>query len=74
MIDKDSTLYYSFYAPSWEGEPITLRGLDAAGSYLVTEYASDQPESYTVSGSHPVITPHFKDNYLIEVKLISHEN
>ncbi len=74
VIDKDGTLYYSFYAPSWEGEPITLRGLDAAGSYLVTEYASDQPESYRVSGSHPVITPHFKDNYLIEVKLISHEN
>ena len=74
VIDKDGTLYYSFYAPSWEGEPITLRGLDAAGSYLVTEYASDQPESYRISGSRPVITPHFKDNYLIEVTLISHEN
>ena len=74
VIDKDGTLYYSFYAPSWEGEPITLRGLDTAGSYLVTEYAADEPESYTVSGAHPVITPHFKDNYLIEVKLISHEN
>lgn len=74
VIEKGGVMYYSFYAPSWQGEPITLRGLDSACSYTVTEYTADQPVSYTLSGTNPVITPVFKDNYLIEVKLISHEN
>ena len=69
VIGKDDALYYAFYAPSWNGEPITLRGLDPSRRYTVTEYTADDPRIYTVDGSHPVITPTFEGNYLIEVKL-----
>ena len=55
-------------APSWNGEPITLRGLDPSRSYTVTEYTKDIPATYLVDGSNPVITPSFEGNYLIEVK------
>ena len=68
VIDRDGTLYYAFYAPSWNGDPITLRGLDASRTYTVTEYTADEPRSYTVDGANPVITPAFEGNYLIEVK------
>lgn len=68
VIQKDDAIYYSFYAPEWNGEPIELRGLDAACSYTVTEYAAEQPITYGVEGSDPVIRPSFKGNYLIEVK------
>lgn len=68
VIEKDDAMYYAFYAPSWNGEPITLRGLDASRSYTVTEYTADEPRSYTVDGANPVITPAFEGNYLIEVK------
>lgn len=74
VIEKDGAMYYAFYAPSWEGEPITLRGLDSACNYTVTEYTADNAATYTVSGANPVITPTFKENYLIEVKLINNEN
>ena len=67
VIEKDGALYYAFYAPSWDGSPITLRGLDPACTYTVTEYTADEPVSYTVSGSEPVIKPVFEGNYLIEV-------
>jgi len=62
-------MYYSFYAPEWNGEPIELRGLEPGCSYTVTEYAADQPITYGVEGSDPVIRPTFKGNYLIEVKI-----
>ena len=68
VIEKDGALYYSFYAPSWNGEPITLRGLDPSRSYTVTEYTKDIPTTYFLDGSNPVITPSFEGNYLIEVK------
>ena len=68
VIEKDGALYYAFYAPSWNGEPITLRGLDPDKSYTVTEYTADEPRSYTLDGANPVITPSFEGNYLIEVK------
>lgn len=68
VIEKDDAMYYAFYASSWKGEPITLRGLDASRSYTVTEYTADEPRSYTVDGANPVITPTFEGNYLIEVK------
>ena len=67
VIEKSGALYYAFYAPSWDGSPITLRGLDPACTYIVTEYTADEPVSYTVSGSEPVIKPVFEGNYLIEV-------
>jgi alpha-galactosidase len=68
VIEKDGATYYSFYAPEWNGEPITLRGLSADRTYTVTEYAADEPHTYTVDGSNPVIAPVFQGNYLIEVK------
>ena len=67
VIEKDGALYYAFYAPSWDGSPITLRGLDPSCSYTVTEYTADEPSSYVIEGSSPVIKPVFKGNYLIEV-------
>jgi alpha-galactosidase len=68
VIRKDGAMYYSFYAESWNGEPIQLRGLEPGRSYTVTEYTADEPVSYTVDGNNPVITPTFTGNYLIEVK------
>ena len=68
VIEKDDALYYAFYAPSWNGEPITLRGLCPDSQYTVTEYAADEPKSYDLDGADPVIRPVFTGNYLIEVK------
>ena len=68
VIRKDGALYYAFYAPSWDQEPIELRGLEPGRTYTVTEYAGDDGKTYSVDGSHPVITPVFTGNYLIEVK------
>jgi alpha-galactosidase len=67
VIEKDGALYYAFYAPSWDGSPITLRGLDPACTYTVTDYTADEPSSYVIEGSSPVIKPVFEGNYLIEV-------
>ena len=68
VIDKNGARYYAFYAPEWNGEPITLRGLDASRHYTVTEYTADEPVSYAVDGADPVIRPTFKGSYLIEIK------
>ena len=68
VIEKDGAMYYSFYAPEWKGESITLRGLSADRRYTVTEYTADQPVSYEIDGANPVINPTFEGNYLIEVK------
>ena len=68
VIWKDDAMYYAFYAPSWNGKPIELRGLEPGRIYTVTEYAADEPVSYEVSGDAPVIRPKFNGNYLIEVK------
>ena len=67
VIEKEGVMYYAFYAPEWNGEPITLRGLQER-PYKVTEYASDDLRTYEVQGPDPVINPVFKGNYLIEVK------
>ena len=67
VIRKDGAMYYAFYAPSWEAQPIVLRGLEAR-KYTVTEYTSDDLTSYEVEGPDPVIRPTFTGNYLIEVK------
>ena len=67
VIEKDGALYYAFYATSWDGAPITLRGLDPSCTYTVTEYTADEPSSYVIEGSSPVIKPVFEGNYLIEV-------
>ena len=68
VISKDGAMYYAFYAESWDGAPIELRGLDKDRSYTVTEYAADEPRTYTIDGTDPVITPSFTGSYLIEVK------
>ena len=68
VIERGGAMYYSFYAPQWNGEPITLRGLSADRRYTVTEYTSDQPVTYEIDGANPVINPVFESNYLIEVK------
>ena len=67
VIAKDGAMYYAFYAAEWNGEPITLRGLDAR-RYKVTEYASEDLRTWEVEGPDPVINPVFKGSYLIEVK------
>lgn len=67
VIAKDGAMYYAFYAPEWDGDPITLRGLEAR-KYTVTEYTADEPRTYEVEGPDPVIHPRFERNYLIEVK------
>ena len=67
-IKKNGKMYYAFYAPEWNGEPVELRGLDAEKTYKVTEYTSDEKASYTVEGKNPYINPSFKLNYLIEVE------
>ena len=61
-------MYYAFYAANWDGAPIEIRGLDASRTYTVTEYAADEPRSYSLDGANPVIMPIFAGNYLIEVK------
>lgn len=68
VIEAGGATYYAFYAESWNGEPIELKGLDPAKSYTVTEYTAAEPVSYTIDGAKPVITPSFEGNYLIEVK------
>lgn len=70
VIAKDNALYFAFYADEWNGKAIKLRGLDANLTYRVTEYASDEQNSYEVNGSNPVIRPKFKGSYLIEVKAL----
>ncbi len=67
VIRKDGRLYYAFYADTWNGEPIGLRGLEPGKEYTVCEYTSDDRKVYRIDGSAPVIRPHFKRNYLIEV-------
>ena len=67
VIEKDGAMYYAFYAPQWDGEPITLRGL-GQGRYTVTEYASDEIKTFQVEGPDPIINPIFEGSYLIEVK------
>ena len=67
VIAKDGALYYAFYAPSWNGDAIELRGLEKR-PYTVTEYAADEPRTFTIDGTYPYISPTFEGSYLIEVK------
>ncbi len=68
VIAKDGAMNYAFYADSWDGGRIELRGLDPEKTYTVTEYASEERNTYEVKGSEPYITPSFVRNYLIEVR------
>lgn len=66
VIQKGDTLYYSFYADEWNGEPIELRGLENK-TYTICEYTSDDRKTYGIDGAKPVIKPEFKNHFLIEV-------
>ena len=67
VLTKDGKMYYAFYAKQWNGEPVTLRGLEKNRRYTVCEYTSDEKKTYPIDGANPVITPTFTRNYLIEV-------
>lgn len=66
VIRKGNKMYYAFYADEWNGEEIELKGLENK-DYTVCEYTGDNVKNYTIKGSEPFISPHFKGNYLIEV-------
>ena len=68
VVAKNGAMYYAFYAEEWNGGQIELRGLESDKTYTVTEYASDDLNSYTINGAEPFITPTFTRDYLIEVK------
>ncbi|MEJ2635600.1 MAG: hypothetical protein P8184_09940 [Calditrichia bacterium] len=63
VVQKGDTLYYAFYADSWNGE-IELRGLKNR-DYQVYDYVN-QRNLGTVSGPSAGISPRFKDSLLIE--------
>lgn len=62
-IRKEDTLYYAFYAKSWEGD-IELRGLEAK-EYQVYDYVNDVNMG-KVKGPIGTLTTTFKDFLLIE--------
>lgn len=68
VIRKDNAMYYAFYADSWNGDRIQLRGLESDKTYTVTEYASENLNTYTIDGADPFIMPTFERDYLIEVR------
>lgn len=68
VIRKDNAMYYAFYADAWNGDRIQLRGLESDKTYTVTEYASENLNTYTIDGADPFIMPTFERNYLIEVR------
>jgi len=67
VIRQNDAMYYSFYAPEFEGQ-LELRGLEPGREYTVTEYAAENPREFTINGSNPVMDAQFVRNYLIEVK------
>lgn len=67
VIEKNGAMYYAFYAESWDGKQIELRGLDPEKEYDVVEYTTEEKKSYRINGSDPYISPEFERDYLIEV-------
>ncbi len=63
VIRKGDTLYYAFYADSWN-EEIELRGLEMT-TYKVYDYVN-QLELGAVSGPVAKFSPHFENYLLIE--------
>jgi alpha-galactosidase len=63
VIRKGDTLYYAFYADSWNNE-VELRGLQKA-TYKVYDYVN-QREMGTLSGPVAKFSPHIEDYLLIE--------
>jgi len=65
VIQKGDTLFYAFYADSWEGE-IPLRGLDKLRKYVVHNYVDDVVLD-TVNGENIKMDARFNRHLLIEV-------
>ncbi len=63
VIEKNNTLYYSFYADSWKGD-IQLRGL-TEGKYKIVDYVNNNVIA-TVNSSNPVINCLFEKYLLIK--------
>jgi alpha-galactosidase len=62
VIQKGDTLYYAFYADSWNGS-IELRGLKNI-EYRIYDYVN-QKDMGTISGSSPAFSPQFENSLLI---------
>lgn len=63
VIEKNGTLYYSFYADSWKGD-IQLRGL-TEGKYKIIDYVNNNVIA-TVESSNPVFNCSFEKYLLIK--------
>jgi alpha-galactosidase len=63
VIEKNDTLYYSFYADSWKGN-IQLRGL-AEGKFKIVDYVNNNVIE-TVQSSNPIIYCSFEKYLLIK--------
>lgn len=64
-VQKDGTMYYAFYAPSYDGD-VELRGLEK-GIYSVMDYENDR-DLGTVSGPTGKLKVSFTTHLLVEVK------
>ena len=67
VIRQNNAMYYSFYADEFEGQ-IELRGLEKGKQYIATEYTSDEPRQYELSGDNPVLDADFSLNWLLKVE------
>lgn len=63
VIQKSDTLFYAFYADSWNGD-IELRGL-SNGKYKITDYINNKDMSQ-VEGANPKINCKFEKYLLIK--------
>jgi alpha-galactosidase len=70
VIQKGDTLFYAFYADSWNGE-IELRGLKNT-KYKLFDYVN-QRDLGPVSGSSAKFSPQFEDYLLVECSPVKPE-
>lgn len=63
VIQKNDTMYFSFYADSWKGD-IQLRGLQE-GKYKIVDYVNNNVIA-TVESSNPVINCSFEKYLLVK--------
>ncbi len=63
VIEKNNTMYFSFYADSWKGD-IQLRGLQE-GKYKIVDYVNNNVIA-TVESSNPVINCSFEKYLLVK--------
>ena len=65
VIQKENTMYYSFYAKNWDGK-IELRGLDKNISYMVKDYFNNKYFG-EITGNKLFVKTSFKNFLLLEV-------